>query len=106
TCIANDFGFTQVFARQIEALARPGDLLVLFSTSGNSPNILAALDSAHSRGVTSIAMLGKGGGAAAQQADHALIVPSENSARIQEAHTLLLHAICEELERRVVMRDA
>jgi D-sedoheptulose 7-phosphate isomerase len=102
TCIANDFGFEQVFARQLEALARPGDLLIVFSTSGGSPNILAALRAARASGVTSIAMLGKGGGAARELADHALVVPSDNSARIQEVHTLILHAICEELEGRVV----
>ncbi|NNJ13381.1 SIS domain-containing protein [Chloroflexales bacterium ZM16-3] len=102
TCIANDFGFEQVFARQLEALARPGDLLVLFSTSGSSPNILAALRAARAIGVTSIAMLGKGGGDARLLADHTLVVPSDSSARIQEVHTLVLHAICEELEGRVV----
>ena len=102
TCIANDFGFEQVFARQLEALARPGDLLVIFSTSGGSPNILAALRAARARGVTSIAMLGRGGGGARALADHALVVPSDSSARIQEVHTLILHAICEEIEGRVV----
>jgi D-sedoheptulose 7-phosphate isomerase len=102
TCIANDFGYEQVFSRQLEALARPGDLLVLFSTSGGSPNILAALRAARAIGVTSIAMLGKDGGAARGLADHGLVVPSQSSARIQEVHTLVLHAICEELERRVV----
>lgn len=101
TCIANDFGYEQVFARQLEALARPGDLLVIFSTSGGSPNMLAALRAARALSVTSIAMLGKGGGPARDLADHALVVASENSARIQEVHTLLLHAICEELEQRV-----
>ncbi|MEI7642916.1 MAG: SIS domain-containing protein [Chloroflexales bacterium] len=102
TCIANDFGFEQIFARQLEALARPGDLLVIFSTSGGSPNILAALRAARARAVTSIAMLGKSGGAARTLADHALVVPSESSARIQEVHTLILHAICEEIEGRFV----
>ncbi len=102
TCIANDFGYEQVFARQLVALARPGDLLVIFSTSGGSPNLLAALRAARDLGVTSIAMLGKGGGAARALADHALVIPSDNSARIQELHTLILHAICEELEHRVV----
>jgi D-sedoheptulose 7-phosphate isomerase len=102
TCIANDFGYDQVFARQLEALARPGDLLVVFSTSGGSPSILAALRSARSIGVTSIALLGKGGGAARELADHALVVPSASSARIQEVHTLILHAICEEIEGRIV----
>lgn len=101
TCIANDFGFVQVFARQLEALARPGDMLIIFSTSGSSPNILAALHTARTLGVTSIAMLGKGGGAARELVDHVLVVPSDDSARIQEVHTLILHAICEELESRV-----
>jgi D-sedoheptulose 7-phosphate isomerase len=103
TCIANDFGYEQVFARQLEALARPGDLLVIFSTSGGSPNILAALRAARAIGVTSIAMLGKGGGAARDLADRALVVPSDASARIQEVHTLILHAICEEIEGRVAV---
>jgi|APCry1669189070_1035195.scaffolds.fasta_scaffold11637_1 D-sedoheptulose 7-phosphate isomerase len=103
TCIANDFGFEQVFARQLEALARPGDLLVIFSTSGGSPNILAALHAARASGVTCIALLGKGGGAARELADHVLVVPSASSARIQEVHTLILHAICEEIEGRFVV---
>jgi D-sedoheptulose 7-phosphate isomerase len=103
TCIANDFGFEHVFARQLEALARPGDILTIFSTSGGSPNILAALRAARAIGVTSIAMLGKGGGPARELANHALVVPSDNSARIQEVHTLVLHAICEEIEGRAVV---
>ncbi|EFO80251.1 phosphoheptose isomerase [Oscillochloris trichoides DG-6] len=102
TCIANDFGYEQVFARQLQALARPGDLLIIFSTSGNSPNLLAALHTARTCGVTSIAMLGKGGGDAGQLADYALVVPSDESARIQEVHTLLLHTICEALEAQVL----
>jgi D-sedoheptulose 7-phosphate isomerase len=100
TCIANDFGYEHVFARQLEGLARPGDLLVAFSTSGGSPNILRALEAARGRGVVSIALLGKEGGAARALADHALVVPSGNSARIQEVHGLILHAICEEVEER------
>lgn len=100
TCIANDFGYEAVFARQLQALARPGDLLVVFSTSGGSPNILAALGAARACGVVSVALLGKGGGAAADLADHPLVVPSANSARIQEVHGLILHAICEEVEAR------
>jgi D-sedoheptulose 7-phosphate isomerase len=102
TCIANDFGFEQIYARQLRGLARPADLLLIFSTSGNSANLLAALHTAREMGVISIALLGKDGGAAADLADHGIIVPSANSARIQEAHTLLLHAICEEIEQRTV----
>jgi D-sedoheptulose 7-phosphate isomerase len=100
TCIANDFGFEHIFARQLRALARPGDLLAVFSTSGGSPNIRLALETARACGVSSIALLGKGGGAALALADHALVVPSANSARIQEVHGLILHAICEEIEER------
>lgn len=99
TCIANDYGYEQVFARQLTALARAGDVLVCFSTSGASPNIVAALAAARECGVTSVALLGKDGGAARALADHALVVASHNSARIQEAHTLLLHAMCEEIEQ-------
>ncbi len=99
TCIGNDFGYEQVFARQLRGLAHPGDVLVVFSTSGNSPNICAALHAAHDMGVLSVALLGKGGGDAAPLADHRIVVPSDSTARIQEAHTLLLHAICESLEQ-------
>lgn len=103
TCIANDFGYDQVFARQLEALARPGDLFICFSTSGSSPNILNALQSARAKEIASIAMLGKDGGPARSLADYPIIVPSANSARIQEIHTLILHAICEEIEQRIVV---
>jgi D-sedoheptulose 7-phosphate isomerase len=100
TCIANDFGYEVVFARQLEGLARQGDVLVAFSTSGGSPSILKALEAARQRGVAAVALLGKGGGAARELADHAIVVPSANSARIQEIHGLILHAICEEVEGR------
>jgi D-sedoheptulose 7-phosphate isomerase len=102
TCIANDFGYEQVFARQVEALARPGDLLVCFSTSGNSPNIVAALQAARARGAQSVALLGKDGGAARGLADLALIVASDDTARIQEAHLQVLHYICEVVEAAVL----
>ncbi|MBK9714071.1 MAG: SIS domain-containing protein [Kouleothrix sp.] len=98
TCIANDFGFEQLFARQIEALARPGDLLLCFSTSGSSPNITAALRAARARGAGTIALLGKDGGAALALADLALVVASQDTARIQEAHLQVLHFICETIE--------
>jgi D-sedoheptulose 7-phosphate isomerase len=101
TCIANDFGYDEVFARQLTGLARPGDVLAAFSTSGGSPSILNALRAARERGVTTVALLGKGGGAARPLADRPIVVPSDNSARIQEIHGLILHAICEEVEGRV-----
>jgi D-sedoheptulose 7-phosphate isomerase len=105
TCIANDFGYDAVFARQLVGLARPGDALVVFSTSGGSPNILRALEAANASGVTSLALLGKGGGPALALATHAIVAPSSNSARIQELHGLILHAICEEVEARVLAPD-
>ncbi len=92
TCIANDFGFDRVFSRQIEGLGRKSDVLVVFSTSGNSANIVAALRAAKSRQLQTIAVLGKHGGAAKGLADHELIVPSEVTARIQEVHTFILHS--------------
>lgn len=98
TCIANDFGYEQIFARQVAALARPGDLLICFSTSGNSPNISAALRAASERGAASVALLGKDGGAALSLADLSLVVASDDTARIQEAHLQVLHYICETIE--------
>jgi len=105
TCIANDFGYEQIFARPLAALGRAGDILVVFSTSGNSGNILEALHTARRRGMISVALLGKDGGSARLMANHALVVPSSASARIQEVHGLILHAICEELEQRVVATE-
>lgn len=99
TCIANDYGFDAVFSRQVSALAGPNDLLVCFSTSGNSPNILAALRTAKTCGAKTAAFLGKDGGAARSEADWAIVVASADTARIQEAHTLLLHALLEAIER-------
>ena len=98
TCIGNDYGFESIFSRQIEGLGQPGDVLVVFSTSGNSRNVLNALKAASSRGVISIALLGKTGGAAAGIADYEIVVPGNSTERIQEAHQLLLHIILEAVE--------
>lgn len=98
TCIANDFGFEQVFARQVEALAAPGDALVVFSTSGQSPNIVAALETARDLGVITIGLLGKNGGPAASLCDAPVIIPSQDTAHIQEAHLALLHIMLEAIE--------
>ncbi len=100
TCIANDFGYDAVFARQIEAHGRAHDILAVFSTSGNSPSILQALRTATSRGMTTVAFLGKGGGDAAGIADYEIIVPAHDSGRIQEAHIQIVHYICEVIEQR------
>ncbi|MFP4069899.1 MAG: SIS domain-containing protein [Opitutales bacterium] len=99
TCIGNDYGFDAIFARQVEALGESGDILVGFSTSGNSANILLAFEAARARGLTTILLGGKDGGKIRRIADHALIVPSENTARIQELHTFILHAWLELVEQ-------
>ena len=98
TCIANDYSYEDIFSRQIEALGRSCDVLVVFSTSGNSDNILRALSTAKI-GLTSVALLGKDGGQAKLLADHALIVKSDSTARIQEAHILICHIICDLIEK-------
>ena len=95
TCIANDFGYDEIFARQLEGLAKKGDVLVVLSTSGKSGNILQVLRKAKEIGVTSIALLGKGGGDAVSIADHAIVVNSTETARIQEIHLLIGHTFCE-----------
>src|SRR5215213_2735579 len=105
TCIANDFGYDAVFARQIEGLARPGDLLLCFSTSGNSPNISAALQAARARGLATVALLGKDGGAARGLADQTLVVASDDTAHIQAAHLQILHYICELVEAAVLRAE-
>ena len=101
TCIGNDFSFDEVFSRQIEGLANKNDLLICFSTSGNSPNILRALDAAKAKGVKSVALLGKGGGKAAGKADLEIVVAGADGGRVQEAHTLILHALLEVIEREI-----
>lgn len=100
TCIANDYGFDQVFSRQVEALGQPGDLLVAFTTSGNSENIVLALQTAKARGLVTALFSGKTGGKARGLADYEIVVQSCNpsSARIQECHQLLLHSLCECVE--------
>ena len=98
TAAANDLGFDRVFARQVEALCRSGDLLVLHSTTGESPNLLAAARAARDRSVTTVAFLGRGGGALAPLVDEAIVVPSEDSGRIQVIHLALEHLIVELVE--------
>lgn len=94
TAIGNDFGYEQVFARQVEALARPGDLLIGISTSGNSGNVIAAVKQAKAMGVTTLGLLGGEGGVLCELADHALIVPDDVTARVQECHILVGHIWC------------
>ena len=98
TAAGNDLGFAQVFARQIEALGRPGDVAVAISTSGKSPNILAGLRQAKAMRLTTAAFGGKGGGDMAPLTDHLLVVPSSTTARIQEMHIMLGQMLCGALE--------
>ncbi|HEB98403.1 MAG TPA: SIS domain-containing protein, partial [Thiotrichales bacterium] len=100
TSIGNDYGFEQVFARQLQALSRPGDLLIGISTSGNSANVLRAVDYARDHGIHSVGLLGRDGGALAEAVDIALTIGVNATARIQEAHILMLHLLCEAFERR------
>ncbi|MDQ8195161.1 SIS domain-containing protein [Coraliomargarita sp. SDUM461004] len=98
TCIANDYGYDSIFSRQIEALGKTKDILVGFSTSGNSENIRQAFKQAQANGVTTILLTGKDGGVIRSLADHCIIIPSDNTARIQELHTFILHAWLELVE--------
>ncbi|MFI5339016.1 MAG: D-sedoheptulose 7-phosphate isomerase [Candidatus Methylomirabilales bacterium] len=94
TSIGNDLGFDQVFARQVEALARPGDVVVAISTSGNSPNVLRGVEAARRLGCATVGLTGGSGGLLATAVDEAFVVPSTETPRIQETHITLGHALC------------
>ncbi len=99
TSISNDYSFSEVFAKQIKALGKAGDIAVGISTSGNSPNLVRAFEVAREIGITTVALIGSNGGTMAELADYALIVPSSKTPRIQEAHITIGHVICEMVER-------
>ena len=94
TCIANGYSFDEVFARQVEALGRAGDCLVAISTSGNSPNVVKAVETARRIGVTVVGLLGRDGGRLAPLCDVPIVVPEQSTARIQEAHIFIGHTLC------------
>ena len=98
TAIGNDYGFDRVFSRQVEALGRPGDLLVGISTSGNSPNVIRAVESAKELGMRTLGLLGRDGGQLKGLVDDALVVPSQVTARIQEIHMMTYHFWCEAID--------
>jgi D-sedoheptulose 7-phosphate isomerase len=98
TAIGNDYGFDFVFSRQVEALGRPGDLFIGISTSGNSPNIIKAVESAKELGLKTLGLLGRDGGKLKGMVDDALVVPSSVTARIQEVHQMVYHFWCEALD--------
>ena len=99
TAASNDFGFEHVFARQIQALAKPGDLLIVHSTSGASPNVLRAAEAARERGVPVLAFTARDGGPLRELADHSVIIPTERTDRAQELHLCIEHIICDLVER-------
>jgi D-sedoheptulose 7-phosphate isomerase len=97
-CIANDFGYDEIFARQVRGLGREGDVLVVFTTSGNSPNIRLALEAARNGGLTTIGLLGKGGGVCLPLCDVSIVVDSPDTAHIQESHQVVMHLFLEAVE--------
>jgi D-sedoheptulose 7-phosphate isomerase len=98
TAAANDFGFDEVFARQVDALAKPGDLLVIHSTSGNSPNVLRAAEAARAKGVPVLAFSARDGGKLRALADHSVVIPTARTDRAQELHLCVEHLICDYVE--------
>lgn len=105
TSIANDYAYDQVFAKQVAALGRPGDVLLAISTSGNSPNVAAAIAAAHAQGVRVVALTGKSGGTIGRQLrsdDVHLCVPASRTARIQEVHLLILHCLCDGIDALIL----
>src|SRR3954469_2524947 len=98
TCIANDYSFDEVFERQVRGFVRAGAVVVAFTTSGRSANVVRALAAAREAGATTVVLGGGDGGPAAEHADHALVLPSTSTARIQEMHVLLLHLILEQVD--------
>lgn len=106
TAAGNDFGFDEIFARQVEGLARPGDLLILHTTSGESPNLLQAAEAARRRGIPVVAFLGRGGGRLRALADEAMVVASEETSHIQEIQLAVEHIIVELVERQLAGEPA
>ncbi|MBX2987307.1 MAG: D-sedoheptulose 7-phosphate isomerase [Bdellovibrionaceae bacterium] len=101
TCVSNDYGFEEIFARQLEGLGRKGDLVVGLSTSGNSKNVIKAFEVARKKGITTVGLLGRDGGAMKDLCDLALIVPGGSSDRIQEIHIKIVHIVIESVERQL-----
>ena len=106
TAIANDYSFEQVFARQVEALGAPGDLAFGISTSGNSPSVLRGVEAARAGGILTVGLTGRTGGRLKPLVDHCLQVPSDDTPRVQEAHILLGHILCEYVEEAAFQRRA
>ena len=106
TCIANDYGFDELFARQVRAHGQAGDVAIAISTSGNSPNVLRGVEAAKAMGLTTVAWTGGSGGKLAGMVEYAFVVPSSLTARIQESHITLGHVLCELIEDHVLANPA
>ena len=98
SCIANDFGYDDIFSRQIDGFGKEGDVLIGITTSGNSQNVIKALNVAKSKKMKTIGLLGKGGGKALETVDHAIVIPSNTTARVQEMHIMVGHILCDLIE--------
>jgi phosphoheptose isomerase len=108
TCIGNDYSFDEVFAKQVRALAQPGDILFALTTSGRSPNIVAAIDAAHEREALVVLLSGRDGGACSQRLgveDTEIRVPETSTARIQEIHLMVIHQICDAIDRHLFAQE-
>lgn len=101
TCIANDYSFDEIFARQVTGLGHKGDVLIGISTSGNSRNVIRAVEEAKKLGMVSIGLLGRDGGQLKSLCDHSIVVPSDVTARIQECHILIGHTLCGMIEQEL-----
>ena len=103
TCVANDYSFADIFARQVEGLGQPGDVLVAISTSGNSENVIRAVEAARKNSIQTVALLGRDGGRLGQLVDLPIVIPSDVTARIQEAHIFIGHVLCTMVEKELGM---
>ncbi len=105
TCIGNDYGYDHVFARQVEAFAVPGDVVIGMTTSGGSRNVVLALEAAKRRGAVTVAFTGNGGGEVAEHADYVLVGPDGYAAIVQEVHQVMAHIVCDLVEQRLIFED-
>ncbi|HEY6485738.1 MAG TPA: SIS domain-containing protein [Candidatus Cybelea sp.] len=105
TCIGNDYGYDRIFARQVEAFAAPGDVVIGMTTSGGSPNVVLALEAAKRRGAVTVAFTGNGGGKVAEHADYVLMGPDGYAAIVQEVHQVMAHIVCDLVEQRLIFED-
>lgn len=101
TAIGNDYGYDNIFSRQLEGMGQKGDIFIGISTSGNSKNLINAFDIAKKKGILSVALVGKDGGIMAQSADIAIVIPSDSTPRIQESHILIGHILCDIIEKEI-----